>query len=437
MKIKLNINESIVAQLVNWLYVDRQSEFFGESRILKLLNHASKPYVSVLCYALSIIIVLYQSILVGTIVDTYQVWFLLLIMSALFCDKRKLASSRANTYLVLFVVVAIISSLISAINGTPLAIIANGIYIVSIFPLYMIVASTYDKRIVKYLLVVIFVAVLPLLLAGLIQSFAGMATPAYWVSSQERLITIRIFGWSQNPNNLGALAMVISLAAMFLSWFYKKWYLFVYSILAGIVLILTFSRASWLGLMSAIITFVLIKNWRYIWLSFIGLTALLIPSIRQRLGVVFTGQFISDSIIDGRIWSFRSILDLFKSSPIIGIGPGAYGNNIARNYVSPVYGLLSQDGLVASFMVDMQWPQILCQTGLVGFLLTLSFFISYFVNAVRDFKQRGNIVSLASVSLLVSMFVVGCFENVWYFAPMAAIFGVFLGIGKGHLYESR
>ena len=429
MKISRQFDRSKVKKIFDGIFVDSRSNLFEKSLVMKVLSCFDNQFVSLGALVLSIICLLYKSLLVGTFIDQYNIWFVFLLVAMLTCSKKAVKSYRSSLFLMAFVFVGLASAILAAINGVPLMIILNGIFLSAIFPLFFIVASTYNKKLSNILPYVIIIICTPLLLAGIWHLISGVATPAYWVSPAENLIKLRIFGWSENPNNLGALAMITGLVALFLAWSKKRWYLIIYTILAVVVMILTFSRASWLGFFAGITVALLIKNWRLIWLSSLSLIGLLIPSVRQRLLSTFDARFLSDSVIDGRLWSLGSISDIFKNSPIIGIGPGTYGNTVARDYVSPAYAMLSQGGFVSSFMVDMQWPQILCQFGIVGILCVAGFFVSYFINIIREYFKSKSVILLGSMAILVAMLVAGFLENVWFFAPMSSLYGVLLGLG--------
>ncbi len=432
MKARQFINGSWFFKLSKKLFVDDSLELFNSSVVLRFLNKFYNQKLSFIALILAVICLLYKSLLAGTFIDNYNIWFLLLALSLLTCNKKAIRSYRAVLFLAGFVVFGVVGAVLASINGVPLAVLLYGVFLSLIFPLFFIVASTFDQKYYRLLPGLIIVICLPLLLAGLWQLVSGVTTPQYWVSPVENLIKLRVYGWSDNPNNLGAIAMVSGLIATFAFWKSKKWYFILYALLAGFVTVMTFSRASWLGWGLALIIIIVAKNWRYIFLSLLALLGLAFPSIRQRLLSTFDPQFLRDSALDGRVWAVGSVADIFKSSPVVGTGPGTYGNSAARDYISPAYSLLSQKGFVSTHMVDMQWQQILCQYGVVGILLVTGFFISYFVNMLGQYRKTQDLVFLAMIVILVAMLLTGFLENVWFFAPLAGLYGLILGSGLGY-----
>lgn len=431
-KINRKLKKSYVFNLYTRLFIDKNLNLFKKSWVLEQMGRFTNQRLSFILLLASTALLLYKSFFVGTIFGNYSVWFLLLLAALMTCDKKLIRSYKATLFLAGFVVFGAVSAVFASASGVPLVISLNGIFLSLIFPLYFVVASTFPKKYYRQLPFIIILVCLPLLLAGLWQFVSGMTTPQYWVSPVENLIKLRVYGWSDNPNNLGAIAMVSGLVASFAFWLSKKWYFAFYAILAAFITVMTFSRTSWLGWGLALVIVLLIRNWRYLFLSIFALLGLLVPSVKQRFFATFDSGFLRDSALDGRIWTVKGIVHIFKQSPFFGIGPGTYGNAIARDYISPAYKMLPQNGFVASYMVDMQWQQILCQYGVIGILMISGFFISYFVNMSRRYFESKNIVYLASIVFLGVMLLSGFLENVWFFAPLAALYGIILGSGLGY-----
>lgn len=432
MKISKKLHDSRFFKLAQRLFVDDNLKVFDKSWILAISSRLTNQWLSLTALIASVACLLYRSLLVGTVFDKYNVWFLLLVLALATCNKKAINAYRSTLFLIGFIIFGAVSAVFSAVNGTSATVLINGILLSAIFPLFFIIASTYSKKYYKVLPMIILLICLPLLLAGIWQFVSGMTTPQYWVSPTESLIKLRIYGWSDNPNNLGAIAMLSGLVATFTFLMRKRWYYIIYAIFAAVVTTMTFSRASWIGWILALAIVLITKNWRYIFLSAIGLLGLLVPSVRQRLFATVDPLFLRNSMLDGRIWTSGSIMDIFRHSPLLGIGPGTYGNSVARDYISPAYNMLSQNGYVASYMVDMQWQQILCQHGIVGILFVAGFFVSYYVNMLRQYVKGKNFVCLTSVAILSVMLVTGFLENVWFFAPLSGLYGVILGSGQGY-----
>lgn len=428
-KIKEAYRQSYTKRLMEALFGNRDLGRLSASWLARVSQKLSWSWGSLGFVLLAVGLLLYQTVLPVWLTD-YHLWFVCLLLALLFLDRRQLRNYRALEYLLGYLVVAVIGLVFASLRaGQSFQLTLNGLYLVVIFPSFFLVASTFDKSRQRWLIGGLLGLAFPLLVAGLVQYFWGEMTPAYWVSTAENLVQKRAFGWSYNPNNLGVLALVTSLLSLFLAWSKKQKAWLGYSLLATLVLLLTFSRANWIAWLVAIAVVLLAHNWRYLGLAGFGVVALLVPVVRQRLLVIFSSNFIAESWQDGRLWALASTWDIFQRAPLLGSGVGSYGNDLARDMVSPVYQWLGQNGWVASFMVDMQWPQLLAQTGLVGLVAVGGFFVSYALNSWRSFRQRQPKVALASLALLLAMVVVGFLENVWFFAPSAGLWGLLLGVG--------
>jgi O-antigen ligase len=268
------------------------------------------------------------------------------------------------------------------------------------------------------------------LIVGVFHGIWGEATSKLWVSGAENLINSRAYGFFGSPNILGSLSMITIIASLFSFLEKKKWYYLVYLLLALIALILTFSRSAWLGLSIGLVVALLIKNWKLIIFAPFSLILLIIPSIRQRLFVATSQIYLVDATLDGRVWSFNNAIEIFKTAPLIGTGPGSYGGQTAIYYNSPIYLQGMQNGYIALPYTDNQWLQVLVQTGIIGFLSVAGFFISHIINNLRQYRKTGDYISLGIIAATIAIFVNGLFANIWEFGAIAVLSGAYLGLGN-------
>lgn len=420
MQISLNFKKSKVFKFLTWLFVDTNNNLFKNSKLLKLLSKFSNPKLSIVCTWLSLACLWYETLFtrlgIGWI-EGYNLGIIFLILALVFCDKRRLHSTRAMIYLILFIVSLLISGLWAAIKGLELGMILTGIMLFSQFVLAFMVASTYKSK--TTLINIILLLSLPLLLTGIFQGFWGETAS-------------RVFAFFGSPNILGSLSMITAIVTLFAFLNKKRWYYLVYEFLALVTLVLTFSRSAWLGLVAGIVVVLLIKNWKLVFITPLGFLALLIPSVRQRLFAAASQEYLVDAALDGRTWSFNNAIEVFKTSPILGTGPGTYGGQTAIYYNSPVYLRGMQNGYVALPYTDNQWSEILVQVGLVGVILIGGFFISHFVNNLRQYFKSGNYLSLGIIAVTIAMFVDGIFGNIWEFGAISVLSGAYLGLGNNY-----
>jgi len=418
---------------MSWLFVDKDNDVFENSKLIQFLSKISNEKLAIIFLALSFVCLWYESFFssVGIrFVEGFNFAIIFLFLSFIFCDKKRLKLTKAMTFLLLFVMVLLISGLWAGICGLAIAMIISGIFLFCQFVLAFVISSTFRaKNTVINLLLLISI---PLLLVGCYQGLSGQTTSRLWVSTAENLVQARAFGFFGSPNILGGLAMITVIIAVskFLS--LKKWWYLVYGIIALLALVLTFSRSAWIGLGVGIAAALLIKNWKLIFISPLVLLALIVPSIKQRIFVSLSQSYMIDAALDGRVWSFNTAMEIFKTSPIIGTGPGTYGGQTAIYFNSPVYLRGIQNGYVALPYTDNQWLQIAVQTGILGLITIVGFFISHLVNNLKRYFKTHEYLYLGVVAATIALLINGLFANVLEFGAVSILGGVYLGLGNYH-----
>lgn len=434
MQIKKTFKNSVFYKLVNWLFVDNNTKLFKSSVVLKILDRVSFPRLSITCLVASITCVWYEllfSKLGFNQIENYKLGVVFLFLSLLLCDKKRIQSTRSMVYLMLFIFSMLISGLVASFIGLEIGMIIVGILLFCQFVVAYIIASTYRSKLL--LVNIILVLSIPILLFGLYQVIFGEGTSRLWVSASENLVSVRAFGFFGSPNILGSLSMITIIMALFAFLEKKKWYYLVYEIIALPVIIFTFSRSAWVGLLIGVFVALLIKNWKLIFLAPLSLLGLLIPSVRQRVFVATSQDYLVDAAIDGRVWSFNSAMEVFRSSPVFGTGPGSYGGETAIYYNSPIYLRGLQNGYVALPYTDNQWLQVLVQTGLIGSVFIIGFFISHIVNNLRQYRKSKKYLSLGVIAATIAVIINGFMANIWEFGAISILAGSYLGLGN--VYE--
>jgi len=430
----MKVSDSKAVKTTRFLFVDGNTDLFKNSKLLKTLSKFDSEKLSIVFMGLSLVCLWYEALfthLGAGWVESFNFGIIFLLLSVFFCNKRHLKSTKAIIYLLLFVLSLLISGLWASIAGLEMGMVFTSVVLLSQFILAFITVLTYKNK--TLLINMLLTLSLPLILVGIFQGLWGGETSKLWVSSAESLVDARAFGFFGSPNILGSLSMIMAIVALAALFDKKKWYYFVYELLSIAVLILTYSRSAWIGLSAGLAVALLVKNWKLIFVTPIGLSALLIPSVKQRLFVSLSREYLVDAALDGRIWSVNNAVEIFKTSPILGTGPGSYGGQTAVYYNSPVYLAGMQNGYVALPYTDNQWLEILVQTGIFGTVFIGGFFISHFVNNLRQYIKSKSYLSLGVIAAIVAIFVNGLFGNIWEFGAIAVLSGAYLGLGN--VYE--
>jgi len=189
-----------------------------------------------------------------------------------------------------------------------------------------------------------------------------------------------------------------------------------------VTIIFTGSRG---GLLTIIITFTyqLIKKRKklipYLLAASVLVVALiLIPEqykTRQErwFGALFTGE-TEEALGGSRGYIYRSALDIFKSSPLIGIGPRTFGTIYRAEYAAEARGPAEHVKAVHSGILE-----VLVSTGVVGFF----FFLGLIIVTFRLFRENERLCRGAGLdeyfllngmyeALFVATIVAGSFETI-------------------------
>jgi O-antigen ligase len=151
-------------------------------------------------------------------------------------------------------------------------------------------------------------------------------------------------------------------------------------------LIFTQSRGAWLGFLVALLVILLLARTRHriklfsvLALTIIGfnfLAAFYLPEYRNLLGLI-TVRFLGDTFLqDPRFTYLPFTLDIFKQYPILGVGIGGYGLQLASYFNYPLLG--SAHGIFWS---------VLAETGIIGFLAFSWLIFVYYKTLIHALKK--------------------------------------------------
>jgi putative inorganic carbon (hco3(-)) transporter len=202
--------------------------------------------------------------------------------------------------------------------------------------------------------------------------------------------TVRIYSTLDNPNLLaGYLLPILPLAVVaLLRWRRPLPRVFAVTALAmgTAALVLTYSRAAWMGLVAgAAVVVVLLaarctRRWPPLWRRMVPLVVLLggaallavlvwqVEPLRVRVLSLVAGR--EDSSNNFRINVWLAVLDMIQARPWLGIGPGNDAFNLIYPlYQQPRFNALSAYSIPLELTVEAGVPGLLAGLGLVAFSL--------------------------------------------------------------------
>lgn len=233
-----------------------------------------------------------------------------------------------------------------------------------------------------------------------------------------------------DPNFAGAFLNISLLLAFYLWLKQRSKKLVSAMILILLAVVLTFSRSAYLMFLAEIIIFGLfrLKKLLIITIIFFGLLYLFYVPFNQRVN----GAFVLDKSASERLDSWNMGLGIVKSNPFLGIGFNNLRNYKSENNLNKVFSdnnSHSGAGLDSSFLV------ILATTGIVGFIVYLSWWVNMFGEFSKLIKNPfKNELFLLIASIAVGLLVNSQFINSLLFPPIMLviyiIFGAVLGAIK-------
>jgi putative inorganic carbon (HCO3(-)) transporter len=427
MQIKKLYQESFTKKVVDFLFADNIELKLTDSVIGRLTKRLYIPWVTESALIISIITLWYKGILVQYIPAIDSAWIVpaLLISALILSDKNKITFRKFHLWYLGFLLVSLFSMILAQFSGLNGFLLLSGWYLFA--QLLLSITATQGighKKTVMYSTIGFSI---PVFIYGIYQVLIGVNT-SNWFSTFESGGT-RAFGFFGNPNVFGILAAMLAVFAFAQFLDRKKWYLLALSGLFTLSMGISLSRTAWLGFLIGLFVILTLKYRKFFWqVLIVPLVALFIPKIRERVFIVFSDNYIYDSVLDGRLWSIINGNYLFLKKPLFGWGPGSYGGRLALENASPVYLSGIQNGYTALYFTDNQYIELLVQVGLFGFLTFLFSMISEIVSLVKSHQKKNSFVVLGAIGAFCVFLTSGLFANVLEFGAIAVPMGILLGI---------
>lgn len=350
------------------------------------------------------------------------------VFNLIFTHKFSLRINLTDLFVVLFATLIFYSSFISYIPNFKM----SAIYLLFI-AFYFVFKNTITNKENLFTIASLMITSSAIVaLIGIAQKYFGLdSTVNMWID--ENMFegnTTRVFSTLANPNVLGEyLLFMIPITFGSIYYFKNKFckiISFLITCLLGFCMLLTLSRGAWLGLIVAMIIFILLRDKKLLLLGFflILIAPLFIPnSFLQRFMSIGNMADTSTSYRVG-IWigSLRMIKDFWP----IGIGLG-----------SEVFIFIFQKyALSASYALHSHnfYLQILIDLGIAGLILILCVIFSFYKNLLANNKfLTDNFVKTFKISLCAGFtgyLIQGLADNVWYNYRIFLLFWIMIAISS-------
>ncbi len=403
---------------------DRLSGLFRRLRIDRLLNGSIFLHPTLFVCAVLLLAPLLPTMVVLALAAG---GFFSLFLTLGLRRDMPLTGGPLGAYVVLYAVVYLYATLTStSVSGSLYA----GLLTVGFVLFYFVVTSCgISRKHLRYLLAAMVAAGVVISLYGFYQLMNPSMFRSVWTDTDMfSTITFRVYSTLENPNVLGEyFLLIIPLgAAMLLT--ADRWpKRIVYLIACGIMcvcLILTYSRGCYLGLLFAVLVFLVLLDRRFLILGIVLLilSPLYLPeSVLSRFTSI--GD-MSDTSTSYRVYIWMGTLAMLKDYWFCGIGPGSD----AFNTIYPQY---AYNAITAPHSHNL-YLQIICDTGICGIvvflLLLVAFYRMMFTAIRREGDRKMRIFQIAGVSAVSGFLVESMTDYTFYNYRVMLLFWLMLGL---------
>jgi len=235
----------------------------------------------------------------------------------------------------------------------------------------------------------------------------------------------RVFSMFENPNAFGEVLVLLVPLAVGLMFAAKSWkgrlLGFVGAGMGSVALIMTYSRAGWLGLASAALLFVFLWN-RKILPGLIILALVALPFLPDTVqGRILTIFNFSDTSTSSRFPLYEAATRLLRERPLQGAG---LGSDAVRAAVADLNLYSGKSPFVHSHNIYLQ---VWAETGIFG-LLSLLGTVGWAILRGGRTVLRGlggssaRMLIIGSVSALLGIMVCGVADFIWHYPRVMLIF---------------
>ncbi|HCC07711.1 MAG TPA: hypothetical protein DEP72_06100 [Clostridiales bacterium] len=265
---------------------------------------------------------------------------------------------------------------------------------------------------------------------GLYQFFIEKPIKTEWVDPTINPdLQVRAYSVLGNPNILSQYLLLVLPIGIMLMLYKKKLLhksiLAVCNVVILVCLLLTFSRASLLGLIVSFLTIGILNYTQALILMIpLAIVALIIfaPRVLERLLTSFN---TNDTSISSRVTLWQDVMQIIKDYWMTGVGFGVTA-------FSGMYLLYKHQYLTALHAHNL-YLEILAETGIVGFLVFAFFVFSVITNLMKNYistKDRFNkYIMLGILAAFLGILVNGFAEYTWSDFRVVAMFWIVIGIG--------
>lgn len=349
--------------------------------------------------------------------------------------EKTLVCAPINRYVILYVFIYAAATCASVtFTGSLYTGLIMAVFILSTFVMENSVKS---KKQLDLLVAGMVAAGVLVSLYGFYQYIFGISGSSAWTDDEMFSISTRVYSTLQNPNVLSEyllLLIPLSAACLFTAKGMLKKFAFLCSTgIMCVCMILTFSRAGWLGLLFAAAVFLVLLDRRYILLGVAGVILLFLAAPDVIISRFTSIGDMADGSTSYRVAIWLGTISMLKDYWVCGIGPGTAAFNI-------IYPSYSYNTATAQHSHNL-FLQIVSDCGICGliiFLLLIIVFIRMMCSAISKEKDRtAKIFQISALSSVGGFMVQSMADYSFYNYRVMFLFWAFMGLSALFACRSR
>ena len=312
----------------------------------------------------------------------------------------------------LFITLGLVLSL-----SVPLSLRFYLFHLTCFFIVLVAVSAVDSPKQLRYLLVCAAVGLFVAALYGCYQGYIGVEV----VASQQDLelnkdMPGRIYSFFDNPNNFAEILVMLTPLVGALTLNAKGWRGRIAGCLALGVSVaaigLTYSRSSWLGLVLAVVVFLILLDWRFLpAMVVLGLCA--IPILPESIwNRILTIGNMKDSSARYRVAIYEDASRLLKDYGATGVGLGSDVMKKVFQHYPTLY-----DGNYP-IHTHNNYLQMWGEVGFFGLLAFLGLILGQIKEGIRAFRSAGKElrrILAAAIGAFVGILAIGLVEYTWFY----------------------
>ncbi|WP_202906828.1 O-antigen ligase family protein [Abyssisolibacter fermentans] len=345
------------------------------------------------------------------------------VINRIFISKTRITKSPIDIPVLVFMAIAIISTLLS--SNTMGSIRDLSIHLVAISFMFTMINSINNKQELNIIVTVFVFAGVLVSLYGLYQFQAGVQLDKAWVDTVNNPdVVIRVYSVFGNPNILAEYLIMILPFSLALFWSSKrliKKIIFLCTTLILIVaLVLTSSRGGWVGFAFGLIVFILLVDKRWLLGAIpIGVVSIFImpASIINRIISIAN---LNDSSIVTRLKIYSITLDIIKDNWLLGVGFGYLPfKNTFTIYIRTM-NVFHAHNMYLETVAEMGI------FGLIALLLLIFVVFKYAIISIRKTKGYLSVMSAGAIAAFASIICHGLFDSILYIPKIIITFWILI-----------